>query len=240
MTRRFAVLLSALCALLPIVAGCGDDGPQPPARESHLIRLDPENDVKVATAAAPAPVAGSDPLEAGDNRIQQTGDPLDSGGNALAGGDSLGGQDPLSAHGTSNWYWLRGNITGGSMAITVDGVSLGTYTVHMDKEITQMLHPGMNSITFAPERDNPAAPVQAHLEVIYSQMEPGQLPPLVFDTSSMLKSSMPVLKAPPSVYKPVEDSGDAGEPSIPTIGPAPQGLPGTMHEQPTTLAFDAQ
>lgn len=241
MNRRIAVSLAAVCAFAPLLAGCGDDGPQPPVRASHLIRLQPEQDARVATAAAPPPAIESDPLDSGGDQFTQNSDPLDSGGDALAGGNPLAGQDPLSAHGTSNWYWLRGDITGGAIAITVDGISLGTYTVHMDKEITQMLHPGMNAITFAPERDNPMAPVQAHLEVVYSQMEPGEQPPLVFDTRNTLTSSTPVLKAPPSVYKPVEgDDEGAADGSFPTIPPASKGLPTTTREQPTTLTFSAR
>lgn len=251
MNRRALAILSILVLSLPL-AGCGDDDtPQPPARSPHLLRLQPENDVKVATAASPAPAVASDPLDSDGDHFTQSSDPLDSGGDSLEGKNALGGQDPLSAHGTSNWYWLRGNITGGAIAITVDGVSFGTYTVHMDKEITQMLHPGINSITFAAQRDNPSVPVQAHLEVVYSQMEQGQLPPLIYDTRNTLKSSTPVLKAPPPVYKPVEssdgnsdNSGNAGSAgssdSIPSIPPAPKGLAAPTQESPTTLTFEAQ
>lgn len=240
MNRRVLAILVALLAL-PSLAGCGDDSPQQAIRTRHVLRMQPEQDARVSTAAANPPPVASDPLDsdASQNHLAQA-DPLDAGGDSLENGNSLAGQDPLSAVGTNNWYWLRGNITGGAIAIAVDGVSMGEYTVHMDKEITRMLHPGVNTLTFTPKRDNPLVPVQAHLEVVYSQMQPGEPPPLIFDTRQTIKpAAIPGLVAPPPVYKPVEPD-DGAQPDQPPPPTPPIHLPVAALDPPVTMTFVAQ
>jgi hypothetical protein len=235
-----------LCLLIPILTACGDDDiGAPPPRAPHLLRLQPENDVKVAKAASAAPGLEKDPLDAGGDRLIQH-DALDSGGDALTkDSDSPSSQDPLSSVGTTNWYWMRGSISGGTITVEVNGITLGQYSVHMDKEITRMLHPGGNSITFTPQRDNPQTPVQAHLEVVYSQMSPGQLPPLVYDTRQITQPDVTALANPPaSVYKrPVDKTEDPGAAHIKdssSTNPPANLAPAALQDTPTTLTLFAK
>jgi hypothetical protein len=91
--------------------------------------------------------------------------------------------DPLSTRsGPKNWYWLKGSISGGQVEIKVNGRSIGAYSVHMDREITDRLRPGYNTVEFSPRPDVSQQPVKAHLNIVYSQQEAGALPVLVYDT----------------------------------------------------------
>src|SRR5579883_38301 len=242
MKWRSLVSLAAICLLLPMLAACGDDDTaQPPPRAPHVLWFEPEKDARVNTASVPAPALGSDPLDAGSSSLGGS-DPLDSGKDAVTRGNAAGGaSDPLSGVGTSNWYWLRGSISGGTINVAVNGVTLGQYSVHMDKEITRMLHPGSNSITFTSQRDIAMEPVQAHLEVVYSQMSPDQPPPLIYDTRQMTKPAPALARPPAAVYKPVESDQSESSPAItapPHLDTNP--LQASGQDGPTTLTFAAQ
>lgn len=94
--------------------------------------------------------------------------------------------DPLvNPNRPKNWYWIRGRISDGEVEITVDDRSIGRYSIHIDHEITDNLHPGYNTIRFTPIQDAKSVPVRARLEVVYSQQLPGEPPVLIYDTERL-------------------------------------------------------
>jgi hypothetical protein len=94
--------------------------------------------------------------------------------------------DPLVNHERpKNWYWVRGRISGGEVAITVNDRSIGRYSVHVDHEITDNLRPGYNTISFTPMPDSKTVPVRARIEIVYSQQSPGEAPVLIYDTERL-------------------------------------------------------
>ena len=107
--------------------------------------------------------------------------------------------DPLvSPNRPKNWYWLRGRIANGEVEIFVNGRSLGEYSVHVDNEITDSLHPGYNTIKFKPLPDIKSIPVRAHIAVVYSQQETGDAPVLIYDTERVVETEaiLPPTHAP--------------------------------------------
>src|SRR5579862_2401400 len=78
--RRLTASAIVLCLLIPLLTACGDDDPAgAPARAPHLLRFEPEQDVKVAKAASNVPsLGGADALDKGGDRLIQH-DALDNG-----------------------------------------------------------------------------------------------------------------------------------------------------------------
>ena len=94
--------------------------------------------------------------------------------------------DPLAnPNRPSNWYWVRGNIMGGEVEIIVNNRSIGRFAVHIDREITDNLHRGYNTVTFKPYPDIKSQPVGARLEIVYSQQTEGEPPVIVYDTEQI-------------------------------------------------------
>jgi len=86
-----------------------------------------------------------------------------------------------------NWYWVRGNIRGGRIAISIDGIEIGRYSIKVDHEITDDMHKGTNVISFKPLPDLDGEPVHAHLDVVYSQQSPGAPPVISYDTDQLME-----------------------------------------------------
>ncbi len=120
---------------------------------------------------APAPVDAPDPVtDTTTNLANDTESPYDVA-------------DPLTTrYGPKNWYWLKGSISGGEVMVRVNGQSIGSFAVHMDREITDKLRPGYNTVEFTPKSDLSSTPVKAHLKIVYSQQDAGAAPVLVYDT----------------------------------------------------------
>lgn len=133
-----------------------------------------------------APVAGDPMLKGLPEPFQ---DPyLGSSANQTDPNDNLPIEtsDPLiSRSRPKNWYWLRGRIENGEVAIFVNGRPVGRYSVRIDHEITDNLVPGFNTITFQPLPDTTSEPVYAHIVVTYAQQAPDQAPVLTYDTEKL-------------------------------------------------------
>jgi len=93
----------------------------------------------------------------------------------------------LGGRQVKNWYWMRGTIFGGRINITINHISIGSYTARIDMEITDRLREGINDVQFEQIPSTPHTPVRAHLDVVYSQQASGALPVLTYDTQQMAK-----------------------------------------------------
>jgi hypothetical protein len=63
-------------------------------------------------------------------------------------------------------YWINGYITSGKIDIAVNGVRIGTFSSHVDQEISQWCRKGDNTITFTHHPDpGEGAISSAHLQL---------------------------------------------------------------------------
>jgi hypothetical protein len=145
-TRQFLIAITLLTTFLS--AGCSSHPPQAAKGAFGLenqIHPAYANNLIPETHADPGPLVGQDPLVGG-------GDPLV--GPDTMGGDQLVGKDTLAGDGGSsstvknrpikNWYWLKGSIANGVIIVDVNGLSIGRFSVRIDKEISDYLDRGSN------------------------------------------------------------------------------------------------
>ncbi len=183
---KAVLLLTVALILLP---GCGDFEARPDSDQDYDYT--PTPDVHLVPKQSPG-----EPTSQIDDPLAKGGDPMAGNGDPMTNYDRQQGADPLNSNGdpmqqagkTQYWYWVTGKIPTGSLDIAVDGVSIGRYSVSIDKEITPFVHPGENSLTFT--KIASGSPVSAHLQVIYSQQEPGAPPVLTYDASPPLTSTV--------------------------------------------------
>ncbi|MDR3710770.1 MAG: hypothetical protein P4L33_20925 [Capsulimonadaceae bacterium] len=105
--------------------------------------------------------------------------------------DAKPAKDPLEAlknpltdkNRPENWYWLHGHVQYGEVAVRVNGRPIGKFGVRADIEITDFLHTGSNTVEFRPIPAGASRPVEAHLELVFSQQSRGEEPVLIYDTS---------------------------------------------------------
>jgi hypothetical protein len=234
------VLVLAASLALPILCGCGDDVAAPVSEHanSHVQALpasvpiaNPSSgalaggggnaDEVGSSPSVPAasPTAQEDPLLAGTTGLDHGsgglaagGESLDTGKSSLIRGHSEDqGKGQLASVGrTKDWYWIRGSIDNGEIDIAVNGVPIGRWSVHVDKEITPFCHPGENQISFTQHPYQSDQPVAAHLHVVASQQDPGAPPLATYDVPAENQPS-PTSPVAPSSAPPPDTRTFTGE-----------------------------
>lgn len=196
LNRRLSQLAIIIVALS--ICGCQDDKPVPMALTERGIVRDVGKETYVPAFTHPDPMRYT-PTPGIDNSgkeivkhdplLTDTPQPFDvttpddttTDTKAEAPVDLA---DPLtSSNRPNNWYWLKGTIRKGQVEVMVNGRDLGRFSVRMDREITDNLHKGYNTIEFTPLPDLSSEPVDAKLKIVFSQQEPGAAPVLTYDTT---------------------------------------------------------
>ena len=169
-----------LVGLALLLTGCGADRPAP---ETPPHAPAPPSPAVPVSAAGTAPTAPDDPLTlSASDSTTPTSDPLigDAGGpdkDPLAGGDPLRGPQMPTDHS----HWLRGQVQGGHVAVSLNGIRLGDFSGLVDRDITMRLRAGTNTVAFTFQPDS--AQSAATLDVLESEHTP-PIPPLAtFDAA---------------------------------------------------------
>ncbi len=181
---RAALLVILALVAAQFLAGCGDYEARPAKQdfvfEPRVIPRVQEPSVPSAAVATSIP----DPL------LRQGGDPLLADmhpDTPHAFADDHRGGSAGSHHG---WYWVNGDISGGTVAVTINGVSLGRYSVHIDKEITRYCHVGLNTLTFTHyPYTNADRYCTAHLSILNGHAPVGTPPSLIYNTNAQAATS---------------------------------------------------
>ena len=194
---RISSLLLIIVAALGLNGCTGHMFAPPPRSHSYVLIANQVHPVFIKgllPKPAPTPDAASAPMP----------DPLtsDSIKDPLAvatplGGDPLTVPDPILNGGSAatasssnkprtvkNWYWLKGAISHGMVAVKLNGNDIGRFSVRVDTEITDDVDPGSNQITFETEPTVPDQPVSCDLKIVYSQQAEGALPVLEYNTDT--------------------------------------------------------
>ena len=164
-----------LLGLALLLMGCGADRPVSET-PSHAYAPPPP-----AVSVSAADTAPADPLTASDS-TKSTADPLigDAGGpdkDPLAGGDPLKGPQMPTNHS----HWLRGQVRGGHVLVSLNSIRLGDFSGLVDRDITMRLRAGSNTVMFTFQPDS--AQSAATLDVLESEHTP-PIPPLAtFDAA---------------------------------------------------------
>jgi hypothetical protein len=215
-------LIAVLAAF--VVAGCGDyitPGPDkdpnaPPVPHTPVVT---QGYVATAPAAAPADptLAGPDPLAAGGDPLA-SGDPL-SHSNYDGKGDALSG-----AKNDYLLYWVVGSVQQGSVSISVNGVSIGTFTGNVDKEISMYCHDGANTVTIT-HHGAGGSLAAAHFDVLDGNSPKGSPPVLTYDSTqqAMTQASAPAaptggMQSPSAVPESAASSAPVSAPRINPYG----------------------
>ncbi len=164
-----------------LLTGCGPD--RPAAQMPPRAYAPPSSPAVSASAAATAPAVPDNPLTASaSDSITPTSDPLigDAGSPAK---DPLAGSDPLKGPKmpTEHSHWLRGQVRGGHVLVSLNGIRLGDFSGFVDRDITMRLRAGINTAVFTFQPDSPQS--AATLDVLESEHHP-PIPPLAtFDAA---------------------------------------------------------
>lgn len=161
-----------------LLTGCGADKPvaQGPSRTYAPPPV-------TAAAVGDAPAAATDPLTASaSDSTTPISDPLigDAGG---PNKDPLAGSDPLKGPKmpTDHSHWLRGQVRGGQVLVSLNGIRLGDFSGFVDRDITMRLRAGINTVAFTYQPNS--AQSSAMLDVLESEHTP-PIPPLAaFDAA---------------------------------------------------------
>lgn len=184
-----------LLGLSLLLTGCGADKPvgQRPLRAS----APPPPSAVVTASAGTSPASAADPLTASSSdSTTPTSDPLigDAGGpdkDPLAGGDPLKGPKMPTDHS----HWLRGQVRGGHVLVSLNGIRLGDFSGFVDRDITMRLRAGVNTVTFTYQPQSVQS--SALLDVLESEHAPPIAPLATFDAvpaASLSVSSPPKLQ----------------------------------------------
>ena len=214
-----------VCVLLAaLLAGCGDYNtplhedngewqPTPVASQPHTE----------PALADPSNPDTTDPLMADGDPLAKSTDPVLQSPTEIASDRMTGQGDPMnqSTNPTFGWYWINGSIQSGSVAISVNGVSIGRYSVHIDKEITKLCHPGVNTLLFThyPSRGAGLCPVT--LRILNGHAPQGSPPLMVYDT--VAEATAPDLSGDQDQMDPSTQLPTPGAPTnpLPTVSPLP-------------------
>jgi hypothetical protein len=215
---RATIRLSFGLAAAFIVAGCGN-------YETHLnsgyayVPMVPTRMVGSGAQNGEAsndPISGQpDPLMSQTNPIATERDPLLSNGadpmTSAASNPSGGG--PRTSYGR---YWINGSVSSGAVEIDVNGTPIGTFSSHVDQEVSRWCHKGENIVTFVhhPESGGSAF-CAAHLQ-LYDGLRTAS--PLEFTYDTTMAASPPVSASMPSDQLPTYANGGITRPSIPVPG----------------------
>lgn len=177
-----------LFGLALLLTGCAADRPvsEAPSRPAALPPA-------ATPSAVAAPPPALDPLTtsaSADPLTTATSDPLvgDGGGSAK---DALAGSDPLrgAKMPTDHSHWLRGQVRGGHVAVSLNGIRLGDFSGFVDRDITMRLRAGSNTVAFTYQ------PVSAHssasLDVLEGEHTPPIAPLATFDAAPTASLSTP-------------------------------------------------
>jgi len=213
LSKRFAASYWGLALLAgPLLTGCGDDAPLPPARLSaappvprRAYSAAPRPSVTASVPTAQTP----DALEASDGLLSGTGQdaasatvpfntpagppltpPADTADALTQSSDPLAGSVPGQRMPTQHSHWLRGSIFNARVQVCVNGLFLGTFTSPQDRDITMKLRGGINTVTLAYTPLTSTA--SAHLDILESEHDP-PIPPLATFRSPL---SSPTPRAP--------------------------------------------
>lgn len=169
-----------LLGLALLLTGCAADRP---VTETQPQAYAPPPAPAATPSADAAPEAALDPLTtsaSADPMTTTTSDPLigDAGGPAK---DPLAGSDPLqgSKMPTDHSHWLRGQVRGGHVVVSLNGIRLGDFSGFVDRDITMGLRAGTNTVAFAYQPVS--AQSSATLDVLESEHTPPIAPLATFD-----------------------------------------------------------
>jgi hypothetical protein len=215
MNLRPAVAICCLALILGAICGCGNrpvrqgsgattdaSNAAPDSGESSSFETPAVSDDQSQSGAesastlaggeaSPTDLAGSDPLSKELPDQSQGHDGLagnyepDSRQQALAPNSN----PLLGVRQVKNWYWIRGSVFGGRVVVSINHLPIGSFTTHVDTEITDNLREGYNDVTFERIPSTTRTPIRAHLEIVYSQQPSGAPPVLVFDTEQMARTA---------------------------------------------------
>jgi hypothetical protein len=219
------------------IAGCTDDKPVPMQLTDRGIERAADREGYVPTWSHPNPLEYSPSPGIGENGqeivkhdplLRDTPKPFDVVDNKTLEDPNADPvvdlADPLvNTARPKNWYWIRGRIRSGLVEVKVNSHFIGRFSVHVDREITDNLRRGYNTIEFTPVPNIRGAEVGARLEVVYSQQDPGAAPVLIYDSSRLdasrpnrLPSHAPQIGGPTFAANPGESSALN---AIPDLGP---------------------
>ena len=77
---------------------------------------------------------------------------------------------------TDHSHWLRGQVRGGQVQVSLNGIRLGDFSGLVDRDITMRLRAGINTVAFTFQPGSPQS--SATLDVLESEHTP-PIPPLV-------------------------------------------------------------